>query len=156
MQKAVSGPLAGQKLAKIPSTRVSWQTWRKRNTDTEVLSDDTGYNRNYAIDPYEGYYRVAGIMFPVGDVRQDLAAKDRVLGIQIKKTAKAYPLKWLQANPGIHKDQLAGETIAIQVDTNGEIVSVRNQKGEAVDATYAYWFAWQAFHPATQVFTSAP
>ena len=156
MEKAVSGPLAGQKLEKIPSTRVSWQTWRMRNTDTLVLSDDTGYNRNYAIDPYKGYYRVAGTMFPVGDVRKDLAAKERILGIQINHAAKAYPLKWLRNHPGTHKDQLAGESIEIQVDSNGEVVSVHNQNGQPIVATYAYWFAWQAFHPQTQVFDAQP
>ena len=156
MQQAVSGPLVGHKLQKIPSTRVSWQTWRKRNTDTLVLSDDTGYNRDYSIDPYQGYYRVAGIMFPVGEVRQDLAVKDRVLGIQIKQAAKAYPLKWLQANPGTLQDQLAGESIEILVDEDGQVVSVRNQTGQPIAAIFAYWFAWQAFHPATQVFTVPP
>ena len=156
MEKAISGPLAGQKLEKIPSTRVSWQTWRKRNTDTLVLSDNTGYDRNYAIDPYKGYYRVAGVMFPVGNVRTDLPAKDRVLGIQINQSTKAYPLKWLQTRPGTHKDQLDGEIIEIQVDSNGEVVSVRNHNGQPIVATFAYWFAWQAFHPTTQVFTSQP
>jgi hypothetical protein len=154
MQKAVSGPLVGEKLRKIPSTRTRWQTWQRRNPQTLVLSDDTGYNRDYAIDPYEGYYRVGGIMFPVGDVRKDLAVKDRVLGVQINQTAKAYPLKWLRANPGIHEDQLAGQTIEIEVDSDGEVVSVRNQNGEAIAATYSYWFAWQAFHPETRVFKS--
>ena len=154
MQKAVSGPLAGEKLREIPSTRTRWQTWQRRNPHTLVLSDDTGYNRDYAIDPYEGYYRVGGIMFPVGDVRKDLAVKDRVLGVQINQTAKAYPLKWLRANPGIHKDQLAGQIIEIEVDSDGEVVSVRNQNGEPITATYSYWFAWQAFHPETRVFKS--
>jgi len=152
MQKAVSGPLAGKELHKIPSTRTRWQTWQNRNPNTLVLSDHTGYNRNYAIDPYEGYYRVGTIMFPVGDVRRDLAVKDRVLGVQISKTAKAYPLKWLSAHPGIHKDQLAGQTIEIEVNSAGEVVSVRNQSGEAIPSIYTYWFAWQAFHPETTVF----
>jgi hypothetical protein len=152
MQKSVSGPLAGQKLRKIPSTRTRWQTWQNRNPNTLVLSDDTGYNRNYAIDPYEGYYRVGSIMFPVGDVRKDLAVKDRVLGIQINEAAKAYPLKWLNAHPGIHKDRLADQTIEIEVNSAGEVVSVRNQSGEPIASIYAYWFAWQAFHPETTVF----
>ncbi len=156
MQKAVSGTLAGQKLEKIPSTRVSWQTWRKRNTDTLVLSDDTGYDRNYTIDPYKGYYRVAGVMFPVGNVRKDLPAKELVLGIQINQVAKAYLLKWLRNNPGTYKDQLAGETIEIHVHSTGEVVSVLNQRGDPIVATYAYWFAWQAFHPQTQVFKAQP
>jgi len=152
MQKAVSGPLAGKGLQKIPSTRTRWQTWQNRNPNTQVLSDATGYNRNYAIDPYEDYYRIGALMFPVGDVRKDLAIKDRVLGVQIGKTAKAYPLKWLRAHPGIHKDQLADRTLEIEVNSDGEVVSVRNQNGEAISSIYAYWFAWQAFHPETLVF----
>ncbi len=152
MQKAIAGPLAGMALQKIPSTRTRWQTWQNRNPDTQVLSDKTGYYRNYAIDPYEDYYRIGTLMFPVGDVRRDFAPKDRVLGVQIHKSAKAYPLNWLQAHPGLHKDQLAGQIIEIEVNPDGEVVSVRNQRGEAIPTIYAYWFAWQAFHPETQVF----
>lgn len=91
-------------------------------------------------------------MFPVGHVRRDLAIKDRVLGVQIRKTAKAYPLKWLRAHPGIHQDQLVDQTIEIEVNPAGEVVSVRNQSGEAIPSIYAYWFAWQAFYPETTVF----
>jgi hypothetical protein len=152
MEKAISGPLAGQGLKKLPATRTRWTTWKNRNPDTMVLSDKTGYNRNYAIDPYEGYYRVGTIMFPVGNVRKDLSVKERVLGIQIDKDAKAYPLQWLSANPGIHKDRLAGQPIEIEVNPQGEVVSVRHQNGRPIASTYAYWFAWQAFHPQTQVF----
>ena len=91
-------------------------------------------------------------MFPVGNVRRDFAAKERVLGVQISESAKAYPLKWLQAHPGLHKDQLATQTIEIEVNPDGEVVSVRHQSGEAIPTIYAYWFAWQAFHPETLVF----
>jgi hypothetical protein len=147
--------LAGKQLAKIPATRTRWGTWVNRNPDTLVLSQNTGYNRNYAIDPYEGYYRVGTIMFPVGNVRRDLSVKERVLGIQIEKEAKAYPLRWLSANPGIHQDQLAGQPIEIEVNSEGQIVSVRHQNGRPIASTYAYWFAWQAFHPQTQVFQAS-
>lgn len=156
MQKAVSGPLVGKKLQKIPAARARWQTWQRRNPNTLVLSEETGYNRDYSVDPYEGYYRFGGLMFPVGDVRTDLAVKDRVLGVEINHTAKAYPLKWLRANPGVHKDQLDGQIIEIEVDSDGEVVSVRHHSGEPIAATYAYWFAWQAFHPDTRVFRSQP
>ena len=152
MHKAISGTLAGKKLQKIPSTRIRWQTWQNRNADSRVLSDNTGYYRNYTIDPYEDYYQIGSIMFPVGKVRTDLPAKAPVLGVQINKIAKAYPIKWLRAHPGIHQDQVAGHPIEISVDPDGQIVSVRLQSGEAVLSIYAYWFAWQAFHPETIVF----
>ncbi len=52
MEQAVTGPLAGKKLRKLDSTRTSWKNWRKMNPQTLVLSTDTGYRRNYQVDPY--------------------------------------------------------------------------------------------------------
>ena len=34
---------------------------------------------------------------------------------------------------------------------NGEVVAVRDEKGHDIAATYSYWFAWQAFHPDTEL-----
>jgi hypothetical protein len=92
------------------------------------------------------------MMFPVGDVRRDLSAKERVLGVEVKQTAKAYPLEWLRANPGILNDQVGGETIHIEVNLDGDVVAVKDQKGNSIPSTFAYWFAWQAFHPDTSVY----
>jgi hypothetical protein len=152
MSRSISGPLAGKPLEKIQAIRTGWQTWADRNPDTLVLSEKTGYNRDYAVDPYVGYYRVGTLMFPVGNVRRELETKAHVLGIQLENEAKAYPLKWLSANPGIHRDRLAGQTIEIEVSPEGEVISVRNQSGESIPSIYAYWFAWQAFYPETMVY----
>lgn len=122
------------------------------NPATVVLSDDTGYSRDYSIDPYEGYYRVGTLMFPVGDVRRDLSAKERVLGVEIEKHAKAYRLDWLTKNPGIHNDTVGNRSIQIEVNPQGEVVAVKDDQGKPIPATYAYWFAWQAFHKETEVY----
>ncbi len=151
MEKAVSGPLVGQRLEILPSSRVKWKTWRNRNPATKVLSTDTGYSRNYAIDPYEGYYRIGSLMFPVGDVRQDLPAKEPVLGIQIGDHAKAYQINQLRANPGVQRDVVGNHAIRIEISPAGEVVAVQDEKGRAIVAIYSYWFAWQAFHPDTEV-----
>jgi len=152
MNQAVTGPEAGKSLTVLPSSRIKWKTWQQRNPHTTVLSDDTGFYRDYSIDPYEGYYRIGSLMFPVGDVRQDMSAKEPVLGIEIKNYAKAYRLDWLSANPGIHNDTVGGYPIRIEVSPDGEVVAVRDKQGNVLAATYSYWFAWQAFHPETEVF----
>jgi hypothetical protein len=152
LEKGVSGPLAGKELKKLPSSRTSWKTWRKRNPDTLVQSTKTGYLRNYSIDPYAGYHRVGHLMFAVGNVRTDLSPKERVIGIEVKSETRAYPLVHLQKSPGVIKDFLGGETIHIEVSSEGEIVSVRNGEGEEIPHIFAYWFAWQAFHPETTVY----
>ncbi|CAB1079577.1 hypothetical protein D1AOALGA4SA_7285 [Olavius algarvensis Delta 1 endosymbiont] len=152
MDKAITGPAVGRNLSVLPSSRIKWKTWRQRNPGTRVLSDDTGFYRDYSIDPYEGYYRMGSLMFPVGDVRRDMAAKEPVLGIEIENHAKAYRMDWLRNNPGTHQDRVGSHPVRIEVSPEGEVVGVRDKQGVVIPATYSYWFAWQAFHRETEVY----
>jgi hypothetical protein len=152
MERAISGRLAGKKLDKVSSNRVNWRTWRKRHPNTMVLSTETGYRRDYARDPYEGYYRVGTIWFPVGDVRKDLSPKERVLGIQMGDEARAYDLGNLSKRAGILKDKVGGSTVRIEVNKDGQVVNVMDQEGNPIPHIFSYWFAWQAFHPKTTVY----
>ena len=152
MDTAVSGPLAGAELQKLPAKRVRWDTWKKRHPDTRVLSTDTGYPRDYWRDPYTGYYLVGSLMFPVGDVRRDLPTKAQVLGITIADQSRAYPLEVLKKNAGILKDRLGDASIRIHIDAGGQVLDVLDTDGKPVVHLFAYWFAWQAFHPDTTVY----
>jgi uncharacterized protein YuzE len=152
LEKAVSGALVGKQLRKLPSNRTSWKTWRKRHPDSLVLSTENGYYRDYSRDPYAGYYRVGTIWFSVGEVRKDLSPKERVIGIEVKNETRAYPLAQLQKKPGITADSLGGESIHIEVSAEGEVVAIKDGRGGEVPHIYAYWFAWQAFHPDTTVY----
>ncbi len=95
---------------------------------------------------------MGSLMFPVGKVRKDLPAKERILGIEIDKVAKAYPLEILTQRAGVLKDRIKDVTVQIVVDAEGEIVAVMNQEGKPIPHTFTYWFAWQAFHPKTKVY----
>ncbi len=152
MKKAIAGPMVDTELAPIPSRQTTWGSWRRRHPDSRVLSTDTGYDRNYKKDPYEGYARVGTIWFPVGDVRKDLSPKTRVLGIEIGEAAKAYPLDKITLYPGILTDRIGETVVRIEISPEGEVLSVENASGEAVSGVFLYWFAWQAFHPETSVF----
>ena len=151
-ETSVAGPMAGRKLEKIPATRTTWKRWIAKYPRTEVLSTDTGYARNYSIDPYEGYYRALGIMFPVGDVRKDLPAKEMVLGIEVNGDAKAYPLTQLGKKSGVLEDNIGKQTVTIILSEDGQVVDVKNRQGKSIPTIFAYWFAWQAFHPDTSVY----
>lgn len=152
MDTAVSGPLAGTALKKLPAKRVRWDTWKKKYPDTRVLSTDTGYTRDYWRDPYTGYYLVGSLMFPVGDVRRDLPAKAQVLGITISGQSRAYPLEILEKHSGSLQDRLGDALIRIDIDAAGQVVDVVDSDGKPLVHLYAYWFAWQAFHPETTVY----
>ena len=144
--------MVSKKLTVLPSIRTSWKTWLEKHPKTLVLSTETGYHRDYNLDPYVGYYRVGTIWFPVGEVRKDLSPKARVLGIEINGDSKAYPLKALASNPGTIEDGLGSSTVRIEINQAGEIVSVKDAVGKPIPHLFAYWFAWQAFHPDTKVY----
>jgi hypothetical protein len=151
-EQAISGPAVGKNLKILPSSRINWKSWRKRYPSTGVLSDETGYSRDYSIDPYEGYYSLGSLMFPVGDVRTDMSAKEPILGIEVDNHAKAYRMAWLRSNPGLHHDKIGNKAIQIEISPEGEVVAVRDKEDHAIPAIYSYWFAWQAFHRETEVF----
>ena len=74
------------------------------------------------------------------------------MGIEIKNESRAYPLKKLQKKSGVIGDSIGGETIRIEVSAEGEVLAVTNGKGEEIPHIFAFWFAWQAFHPDTTVY----
>ena len=152
LSQAVSGEMVSKKLTVLPSIRTSWKTWQENHPKSLVLSTETGYSRDYNLDPYVGYYRVGTIWFPVGEVRKDLSPKERILGIEINGYSKAYPLKALASNPGTIEDGTGNSTIRIEINQEGEIVSVKDAAGKPVPHLFAFWFAWQAFHPDTKVY----
>jgi hypothetical protein len=49
-------------------------------------------------------------------------------------------------------DRIGSEQITIEVGSSGEVLSVKRATGEPVEHIFAFWFAWQAFHPRTKVF----
>ena len=151
-ETAIAGPMVGRKLEKIPAERTTWQRWQEKHPQTKVLSTDTGYVRRYNIDPYEGYYRALGIMFPVGDVRTDLPAKEMVLGIEIEGAAKAYPLSLIERKTGRLKDKIGENPVQIVLSKEGQVVDVLDHQARTIPVIFAYWFAWQAFHPGTEVY----
>ncbi len=151
-ETAIAGPMVGKRLTQISARRTTWKHWSKKHPQTKVLSTDTGYARNYAIDPYEGYYQAMGLMFPVGDVRSDLPAKEMVLGIAIDGNAKAYPLAMFAQKSDVFKDKIGKAPIQILLNEAGQIVDVIDHQDRSIPVIFAYWFAWQAFHPQTMVY----
>jgi hypothetical protein len=154
-ETAITGPMVGSKLQKISAKRTSWKRWLEMHPQTLVLSPNTGYERNYDIDPYEGYYQALGVMFPVGDVRTDLKAKAMVLGIEINGEAKAYPLSLLESKGVSFNDRVGRNPIQIILSTDGQVIEVKDDRSRSIPVIFAYWFAWQAFHPRTAVYTEA-
>lgn len=80
--RAAVGVLTGADLERIPVATVPWEQWRSANPDGWVLSRETGAERDYGSNPYEGYDRADSDPFLFeGDADPRLPPKERVVAI---------------------------------------------------------------------------
>ncbi len=150
--QAVTGPMAGTRLALLPIEHTTWDDWQSRHPESKVLSDQTGIPRNYAANPYEGYENHEKTFFPISHEDTRLSRKSWVLGVTVGGKAKAYAFERLAKEPGSLRDQVGGKTIIVRYDPKNRSAIITDAQGVAVPSVQAYWFAWAAFHPETELF----
>ena len=73
----VEGELAGEFLQEFRVTWTTWGQWREAHPDTQVLTEDTGYERRYGSDPYGGYTPRSGYYLEDETIFEPLASDDR-------------------------------------------------------------------------------
>ncbi|MEM7376510.1 MAG: DUF3179 domain-containing protein [Pseudomonadota bacterium] len=153
--EAITGPDTGTALQLIPVTHTSWADWWGRHANTVVLSDQTGFGRNYARDPYSGYYTSNHVMFPVSAESKRYHPKENVLGLSHNGSQKAWPFVEL-AQSGVSplSDSIGGTPVQVHFDAEHRTAHVTTADGEALPGIVGFWFAWYAFHPETGVYTA--
>ncbi len=154
LQAAISGPLKGTRLESIPLTHTTWADWQHRHPSTEVLSTDTGFERDYSRDPYAGYDRVQRLMFDVEHRDDRFPLKEWVLGIEAGGKAKAYPFSVLARSvdaKGELTDVVGGKRLRVRYDRVHGTAEAFDSGGRPLPSVMAFWFAWAAFHPGSEV-----
>jgi Protein of unknown function (DUF3179) len=154
MAQAVSGPMKGTRLHSLALSHTTWQEWQTSHPDTLALSPETGYARDYSHNPYEEYLRSRSIWFPVGHTSKRYHPKEQVMGVEIDGRFKAYPFVELGKTSGSFDDTFAGQDLRIVFDKEHRSASVADANGRELPGVVTFWFAWYAFHPQTDVFTT--
>ncbi len=153
-QTAVTGVMRGTKLAAIPLTHTTWRDWRERYPETEVLSNETGFRRDYKTNPYLDYSRAGGLMFPVAQENSKYRRKSMVLGLELDGHFKAYPFSELSKSPQEFVDEFQGQSFEVHYDRKNQTARIVGENGDEWPTLISYWFAWYAFHPATEIYTA--
>lgn len=148
--EAVVGEHTGTKLTILPSDIVQYDAWKKAKPHTTVLSRDTGFARNYDIDPYGNYYTSLDVGFGAEFTDSRLHPKDLVLGIKIGEQFKAYRATALAV--GTTNDTFAGQSITIEKNETGEVRIFKGALREPVEIVAGFWFSWLAVHPDTELY----
>ncbi|MBI4435299.1 DUF3179 domain-containing protein [Candidatus Uhrbacteria bacterium] len=128
--EAIEGELAGTKLARVPLKVMTWATYKIEYPYGQVLSRETGFDRDYTQDPYDGYDETAAIWFALEQEDPRLAPKSLVFGVQRQGTTLVFP-----------------------VDTLEEFDTIQAIIEESDVLVPSYWFAWAAMYPDSQIYS---
>lgn len=91
----ITGDDPGEHLQEFRVVWTTWERWRSAHPETVVLTDDTGFARNYGSDPYggynprNGYYVGDSFLFPPLTEDNRLAPKNVVIGMRSANGAVA-------------------------------------------------------------------
>lgn len=153
MMEAVAGPVKGEKLQMVPTMNTSFGEWKKKYPETLILTEDTGFQRDYSSDPYPGYGQSARLYFEVEEQDARFHPKETVIGIEVKGEFKAYPFSELEKLKKVElKDSFQGQDLLINYHSDSRSATITNKQGEELPALTTFWFAWYAFHPDTEVY----
>ncbi|MES9818437.1 MAG: DUF3179 domain-containing protein [Candidatus Thiodiazotropha sp.] len=152
MKQSISGKYQGDRLRHVPLQHTNWADWSDRYPDTLVLSDETGFSRDYKRSPYRGYDKSRDLYFPVEFRAKGYHPKERVLGLEVNGAYKAYPFIELSKTDGLIEESLAGQQLTVKYDMQNQTANAYDLSGDLLPSTTAFWFAWYAFHPQTEIF----
>lgn len=123
---------------------------QEANPNTEVLSRDTGYGRNYDAYPYGDYESNSRVNFPTQNEDDRLHPKTIGYGVEIGDEFKFYPDDKIGSIP--ITDTFAGKTLELSRDDSGAVGFIDKNTGENVNFLRGMWFSWAAFNPDTELF----
>jgi hypothetical protein len=129
----IQGPLAGSKLLPIATDVMAWQDWKKAYPASDVLTRDTGAERDYTRDPYQDYRGTAAVWYPVSRVDAREPSKTLVVGIAADGQATAYPADAVERQFLI-EDSVGSLPVLLTYDPNLSVIRAfdRRVNGETL------------------------
>ena len=154
---AIVGELTGSELTDISIDTVSWGEYTEfaENRDAQVLSQDTGFSREYGRDPYGNYYTDSFLIFPVEQEDNRVHAKTVIFGIEVDGAYTAYRESDLLENSEI-TDVVNGVNVKVTREADGIVTIINLDTQEEIVKERDFWFAWYAFHPETSLYGVEP
>ncbi len=92
LKVSANGNLKNTEPIRLQVTEMTWAAAKTISCDIQLLSDNTGFSRNYAQYPYGTYRDVEGLLFPISFEDNRVFGKERVLNVLVDNKAKAYLL----------------------------------------------------------------
>jgi len=147
--EAIAGPMRGERLTALRVRQEPYAAWLARHPDTRVLARPLLKQIDYRYSPYSAYWGSKTIPFPVDVLDSTYHPKELVVGLRAQGKSRAYLGSLILRAGGRVVDDFEGRKVRIAYNT--ETGTFSWDVPEDVAVTEAYWFAWKAFQPETEV-----
>lgn len=156
--KAISGSLVGESLTPLVSTHTTWGRWKELYPNTQILSTNTGYVRDYTRNPYGDYGSSRVLYFPVPSSTgkpDTFHPKETVIGLIDGSNIKMYPFSELDKNgQSEFVDMINGKSYSVIWDSVNKSAQIKNENAQLIPTVQGFYFAWNAFYPESKVYIS--
>lgn len=139
LRKGIRGDLSETSLDDFQIVEMNWEKWKELFPNSDVLNQNTSYNRPYGTYPY-GDYRIDStkIFFnlphDLDSLNQVLFLKEKILGVKVADIVKGYRLESFQEEGfSILEDEINGEPIIIIGSPSSAFMvaySAKNENGQ--------------------------
>jgi len=139
LRKGIRGDLSETPLKDFSVVEMNWVKWKQLFPDSDVLNQNTSYNRPYGTYPY-GDYRIDStkIFFnlphDLDSLNKILFLKEKILGVKVADVVKGYRLANFQTDGfSIIEDDINGEPIIIIGNPAAKLMvaySAKNEDGQ--------------------------
>jgi len=136
LRKGIRGDLLESPLNNFQVLEMKWVKWKQLFPNSDVLNQNTSFNRPYGTYPY-GDYEIDStkILFnlphDLDSLNRILFLKEKILGVKVADIVKGYRLENFQAEGfSIIEDEINGEPIIILGSPSAEFMVAYNAKNE--------------------------
>lgn len=141
MGEAVVGDYTGTKLQLVRMQWLSYDEVKSKYPDSLVLSENTGYRRDYTQWPYRGYEKSKDLYFPVSVQDKRFFAKEMMYVFETEGRSVTFPVRNLREEK--RNKTIEGKSVAAERVGNEIIVTI---DGLPVPGYYEMWFSWATHH----------
>jgi hypothetical protein len=127
LERSVQGERQDEIPVKLKVIEMTWGAWKKLYPDSKILSESTGFDRDYNTYPYLGFRNNENILFPISNIDNRLHPKTRVAGIRSdQNTSKVFQI-----------DRFSNGIEVINTDFNGNPIVVIGSKDMRFGSIYS-------------------
>ena len=131
MEQAILGPQVTRIPDRLQVVETTWGMWKNMYPETLLLSEETGFSRDYDVYPYGDYRETEALIFPVyNEFDNRLHRKVRVLGINVGTSSKVYQIQTFSKNVEVINDVVGNMQTVVAGSRDHDFGVVYNRQME--------------------------